>query len=75
MPTLFHLDSVEGTTSIRYGTGLWAPRKARSPLRDPKAAIRDKAIALGFDRLYQSDPPPVSLWLPDQRLQPNRGQG
>ncbi len=36
-------------TSIRYGTGLWAPRKARSPLRDPKAAIRDQAIALGFD--------------------------
>ncbi len=47
--TLFHLDSVEGMTSIRYGTGLWALRKARAPLRDPKTAIRDKARALGFD--------------------------
>ncbi len=47
--TLFHLDSVEGMTSIRYGTGLWALRKARAPLRDPKTAIRDKAITLGFD--------------------------
>ncbi len=47
--TLFHLDSVDGMTSIRYGTGLWARRKARAPLRDPKAPIRDQAIALGFD--------------------------
>ncbi len=47
--TLFHLDSVEGMTSIRYGTGLRARRKARSPLRDPKTAIRDKALQLGFD--------------------------
>ncbi len=36
-------------TSIRYGTGLWARRKARAPLRNPKAAIRDRALALGFD--------------------------
>ncbi len=36
-------------TSIRYGTGLWALRKARAPLRNPKAAIRDQALAPGFD--------------------------